>query len=201
MDKETLSNYGWIVICVLVLAVMIALATPFGTYIKSGVENTTAGLFDTQESALNVVGMTAGDGSFNNGGSTSTELTTLTAKTWNGLTSFYGSCVWTDDTNIYYSNGSKQYVLDAATSTWSEKTWKGLTRLSGDHIWTDGENYYCSNSSSSYGTVGNYILNVATSTWEEMIWNGDLTSFDGYSVWTDGTNYYYSYGSNQYILQ
>ena len=30
MDKETLSNYGWIVICVLVLAVMIALATPFG---------------------------------------------------------------------------------------------------------------------------------------------------------------------------
>ena len=30
MDKETLSNYGWIVICVLVLAVMLALATPFG---------------------------------------------------------------------------------------------------------------------------------------------------------------------------
>ena len=26
MDKETLSNYGWIVICVLVLAVMLALA-------------------------------------------------------------------------------------------------------------------------------------------------------------------------------
>ena len=30
MDKETLSNYGWVVICVLVLVVMIALATPFG---------------------------------------------------------------------------------------------------------------------------------------------------------------------------
>ena len=32
MDKETLSNYGWVVICVLVLVVMIALATPFGKY-------------------------------------------------------------------------------------------------------------------------------------------------------------------------
>mgnify|MGYP003321296673 CR=1 FL=1 len=37
MDKETLSNYGWIVICVIVLAVMIALATPFATAIKDAV--------------------------------------------------------------------------------------------------------------------------------------------------------------------
>ena len=44
MDKETLSNYGWITICVLVIAVMVALATPFGSYIKSAVENTTQGL-------------------------------------------------------------------------------------------------------------------------------------------------------------
>ena len=67
MDKNTLSNYGWIVIAVLVLSVMIALATPFGGYIKSGVENTTQGLFDTSEKAMNVVGMSAGDGSFENG--------------------------------------------------------------------------------------------------------------------------------------
>ncbi len=58
MDKNTLSNYGWIVIAVLVLSVMIALATPFGEYIKAGVESTTAGLFETQEKAMNVVGMT-----------------------------------------------------------------------------------------------------------------------------------------------
>ena len=38
MDKETLSNYGWVVICVIVLAIMIALATPFGEYIRDGVE-------------------------------------------------------------------------------------------------------------------------------------------------------------------
>ena len=37
MDKETLSNYGWITIVTLVLAVMLCLATPFGTYIGDGV--------------------------------------------------------------------------------------------------------------------------------------------------------------------
>ena len=67
MDKNTLSNYGWIVIAVLVLSVMIALATPFGTYIENGVKSTTAGLFDTSEKALNVVGMTAGSGNFEDG--------------------------------------------------------------------------------------------------------------------------------------
>ena len=46
MDKETLSNYGWIVICVLVLAVMLALATPFGNFISTAVKSTTQGLFD-----------------------------------------------------------------------------------------------------------------------------------------------------------
>ena len=54
MDKETLSNYGWVVITVLVLAIMIALATPFGTYISDGVKSTTAGLFKAEQNALNV---------------------------------------------------------------------------------------------------------------------------------------------------
>ena len=57
MDKNTVSNYGWIVIAVLVLSVMIALATPFGEYIKAGVESTTAGLFETQQSALEAAGI------------------------------------------------------------------------------------------------------------------------------------------------
>ena len=59
MDKETLSNYGWIVIAVLVLAVMIALATPFGSYIAQGFDSAKQGLFDTHDSALNIVGLTA----------------------------------------------------------------------------------------------------------------------------------------------
>lgn len=53
MDKETLSNYGWVVICVLVLVVMIALATPFGNFIATAVKNTTQGLFGASETVLN----------------------------------------------------------------------------------------------------------------------------------------------------
>ena len=52
MDKETLSNYGWIVICVLVLVVMIAFATPFGKFIANAVKATTQGLFDVNNNAL-----------------------------------------------------------------------------------------------------------------------------------------------------
>ncbi len=59
MDKETLSNYGWVVICVLVLVVMIALATPFGKYIASAVSRTTEALFKTSKSALET-GLAAG---------------------------------------------------------------------------------------------------------------------------------------------
>lgn len=57
MDKETLSNYGWIVICILVLAVMIALAGPFGNFVADAVKSTTQGLFDTNQSALNAAGV------------------------------------------------------------------------------------------------------------------------------------------------
>ena len=57
MDKETLSNYGWIVICVLILAVMIALATPFGSFISEAVQSTTAGFFSVNQNALDAAGI------------------------------------------------------------------------------------------------------------------------------------------------
>ena len=57
MDKETLSNYGWIVVCVMVLAVMIAWATPFGSFISEAVQSTTKGLFDVNKSALDSTGL------------------------------------------------------------------------------------------------------------------------------------------------
>ncbi len=44
--------YGWVVICVLVLVVMIALATPFGKYIAEAVKNTTESLFTVSKNAL-----------------------------------------------------------------------------------------------------------------------------------------------------
>lgn len=64
MDKETLSNYGWIVICVLVLAVMIALATPFGKYISNATKSTAAGLFETNKNALSITGIDVRDQEF-----------------------------------------------------------------------------------------------------------------------------------------
>lgn len=57
MDKETLSNYGWIVIAVLVLVVMIALATPFGSFVSEAVQSTTKGLFDVNKNALDAAGV------------------------------------------------------------------------------------------------------------------------------------------------
>ena len=58
--------------------------------------------------------------------------------------------IWTDGTNIYYSNGTNQYVLDVATSTWSVKTWTGFTSFNGSQIWTDGTNIYYSGASTQY---------------------------------------------------
>ena len=55
MDKSTLSNYGWIVVCVLVLAVMLALATPFGNFIARGFEATYTGFDYTANEALETV--------------------------------------------------------------------------------------------------------------------------------------------------
>ncbi len=114
-------------------------------------------------------------------------------KTWSGLTNFIGGYVWTDGDNIYYSNGSTQYVLNKSTSTWSTKTWSGLTNFNGNRVWTDGYNIYYSDSSTQY------VLNKATSTWSAKTWSG-LTDFTGNCVWTDGDNIYYSSHSKQYVL-
>ena len=52
MDKSTLSNYGWIVIVTLVLAVMLALASPFGSYVAKGFENTYTSFTQTLSTGL-----------------------------------------------------------------------------------------------------------------------------------------------------
>ena len=115
------------------------------------------------------------------------------AKTWTGLTYFAGSSVWTDGTDIYYSYGNSQYVLDKSTSTWIAKTWTGLTSFVGSNIWTDGTDVYYSSGSTQY------VLDKSNSTWSAKTWTG-LTSFDGRKIWTDGTDVYHSSGSTQYVL-
>ena len=56
MDKETFSSYGWIVITVIVLAIMIAFATPFGEFIVDAVKTV---LRDFQETAGNALSNTS----------------------------------------------------------------------------------------------------------------------------------------------
>ena len=52
MDKQTLSNYGWLVIVTLILAVMLALATPFGTYVGDGVVSVANGFVGASDEAI-----------------------------------------------------------------------------------------------------------------------------------------------------
>lgn len=114
-----------------------------------------------------------------------------TPKSWNGLSSFLGSKVWTLGSTVFYSSGSTQYRLDKSTSTWSTFSWQGYTSLQGNNIWTDGTDTYYSNGSTQY------VLSAPK--WNAKTWTG-LTNFYGYNVWTDGTDIYYSDGSTQYVL-
>ena len=52
MDKQTLSNYGWLVIVTLILAVMLALATPFGTYVGDAVVSIANGYVQSSNNAM-----------------------------------------------------------------------------------------------------------------------------------------------------
>lgn len=55
MDKNTLSHYGWIVVLILILSVMLALATPFGNFIARGFEASYVGFDYTANEALGTV--------------------------------------------------------------------------------------------------------------------------------------------------
>ena len=120
-------------------------------------------------------------------------------KTWNGVNPSSGLCIWTDGTNIYYSDyiytdsyHYVHYVLNG--DTWEEKAWNGLTSFDGSGVWSDGTSIYYSDGST------HYVLNGDT--WEEKAWymTDGSTGFHGGNVWTDGTNIYCSIGSNKYVL-
>ena len=55
MDKETFSSYGWIVITVIVLAIMITFATPFGDKIVEAVEDVVADFTGFANDAIDAV--------------------------------------------------------------------------------------------------------------------------------------------------
>ena len=52
MDRSTLTSYGWVVIATLILAVMLAFATPFGRYVGQGVSSVAKGFVESGKSAM-----------------------------------------------------------------------------------------------------------------------------------------------------
>ena len=56
MDKESLSNYGWVVICIIIIAILIGMATPFASTIRKNVTGTVGGLQDVGNGVLDTMG-------------------------------------------------------------------------------------------------------------------------------------------------
>jgi len=118
MDKETLSNYGWIVICVLVLAVMIALAGPFGNFISDAVKSTTQGLFDVNQNALDSAGIAIDDQILNDKSSKDsiTELS-LEVNTFGFLYGHTYICTNQDISAVFYEDTSAVIIQNGETTT------------------------------------------------------------------------------------
>ncbi len=73
MDKETLSHYGWIVILVIILAILLGLAQPFGQFIKVSFMNTNEAMKNTGDKALPIInGETTDDTDTSTGTDTTT---------------------------------------------------------------------------------------------------------------------------------
>ena len=61
MDKQTLSNYGWVIIITLILAVMLALATPFGKFVGENVTNLVKAYSETSDKEVKKAEEKAGE--------------------------------------------------------------------------------------------------------------------------------------------
>lgn len=187
--KEFLSHYGLAIVASVSVLIMLAFATPLGTMITDSTGNNVDNMLETKNEYFESVGV-LGQGNGNQVES-KPEFTTLTAKNWSGLTSFYGCDVWTDGENYYYSRDNNHYILNG--DTWEPKTWNVLTSPFSPAIWTDGVNIYYSDNNDGY----QLILNGDA--WESKTWNG-FTDFHGGNIWTDGTNTYYSQGTTHYVF-
>lgn len=123
---------------------------------------------------------------------------------WKGLSQFWGSDIWSDGQNIYYSgrdtnNTAINYKLNG--DTWEPKTWYGLDTLlsdgaylKGSDIWSDGENiYFTSRFTKTDGTdvYYSYVLDKSTSIWSEKPWAG-LTNIQRQFIFQYKDRIYYS---------
>lgn len=103
-----------------------------------------------------------------------------------------GKYIWTDGTDIYYSYGNQQYILDRSTSTWLDMP-SDLSIYLGDDVWYDGNHIYYND------YYSNLELDRTENKWVNKTWN-DISFFYGSYIWTDGTDIYYSYDTDEYKL-
>lgn len=61
MDKNTLSQYGWVVIALIILIILITLATPFGNYIKNAVSASTEAMENKVKTTFTNAGINIAD--------------------------------------------------------------------------------------------------------------------------------------------
>ena len=150
MDRETLSNYGWITIVTLVLAVMLALATPFGTYVGDGVVSIARGYVATSEKKLNDDNVkemgSKWDGKFENGvasgeGSDTTEIKREA-----------GSVI---PTGAKYTPSGKTALTGNGTNKFPD------TPSSGD-VYEEGDYIYTYNKTGGYGSEWSVKVNDKT---------------------------------------
>lgn len=104
----------------------------------------------------------------------------------------YGENVWQHDGNVYYSNNTYQYKLNA-NKRWESHTWAGLTMFYGKYVWQHGNDVYYSKDSEQYKLADDGV------TWEEQTWTG-LTSFSGDEVFHIGDQAYVKYNNKLYHL-
>ena len=98
-------------------------------------------------------------------------------KNWNDLNIFYGLRVWTDNNNIYYSNGSQQYELNKNTDTWIPKYWDGFNTIYGEYIWKDNDN-------NIYYSYSNDQYKLNNNIWTPVSW-GNYQDIYGIDIWKD----------------
>ena len=185
MDKETLSNYGWIVICTLVLAVMIALATPFGEYVKDAVWSTTNGLNDTLNKNMEIVGLNGSNGGDNNDNNTQ-EPPVIAGEKYICIEGTY-SYYYYDDFFIFYEDGSGamgEMRYDECHTFFP----KGYFTYTDTEIISDG---YVMNVLEDGQKI--LVIDVEEDTYRVLVhesqidWVDETVDVDGYATFKDGT--------------
>ena len=105
---------------------------------------------------------------------------------FNGLKIQAANHIWNDGVDTYYSYGTRQYVLDVQTYTWSKVSYLAPYRgLYAPNIFEHGGYYYFI--AGYYGAIPalrntgpvEYRYNVSTNTWEAYEWN----VYPIYGVW------------------